>query len=62
MAIKIYPEKLTAYDMEFKTECFTIEAVDEACVKIDIKTLVGKGDIDELLAVLKQAVDMMELE
>jgi hypothetical protein len=62
MTIKIYPEKLTAYDMEIKEMLFTVEAIDECCVKITINTPVGKGDIDDLLVALKQAVDMMELE
>lgn len=38
MSIEVYPVKFEAYDPEFKTGVFSIEAMDECCATVKIDT------------------------
>ena len=40
MTIEIYPTKFEAYDADFKTAVFSIEALDECCATIKIDAAV----------------------
>ena len=59
--IKIYPVKIEAID-EAGDLAFTMETFDKSAASVDIKTVIGPDNIDELVAAMRSAVQMLELE
>lgn len=59
--IKVYPTKIEAVD-ETNELVFTIEAFDQHAASVTMKTLVGRGNIEEITDAMIRAVTMLELE
>lgn len=59
--IKIYPVKIEAID-EAGDLAFTMETFDQHAASVDIRTVIGPDNIDELVAAMRSAVQMLELE
>ena len=59
--IKIYATKIEAYD-ENKDLMFVMEAIDNDAAKIDFKGAIKPNNINELVAAMRRAVQMLELE
>ena len=59
--IKVYPVKIEAVD-EAGDVAFTMETFDQHAASVDIRTTIGPGNIDELVAAMRRAVQMLELE
>ena len=59
--IKVYPVKIEAVD-ESNNLAFTIETFDQHCASVEFKALIGPSNIDELVAAMRTAVQMLELE
>jgi len=61
MPIKVYPVKIEAVD-EDNELAFTLEAFDECMAQIDIKTLLGEDNIEDVIAAIRQALALLELK
>jgi hypothetical protein len=59
--IRIIPTKVIAIDATDDI-LFTLEAFDEFTATIDIKTILGKGNIKEITDAMIAALDVMRLE
>ena len=59
--IKVYPVKIEAVD-EAGDVAFTMETFDQYAASVDIKTTIGPSNINELVAAMRRAVQMLELE
>lgn len=59
--IKVYPVKIEAVDEDCSI-AFTMETIDAHAAKIEFKTLIGPDNINELVAAMRTAVQMLELE
>lgn len=59
--IKVYPVKIEAVDEVGELQ-FTMETQDEHCAMVDIRTVIGPKNIDQLTAAMRRAVQMLELE
>jgi hypothetical protein len=61
--IKIYPTQIEAYDDELMpyTLLFKLTVFDADSAELEMKTLVGSSNIDELCEAVKKAVDMLGL-
>ena len=59
--IKVYPVKIEAVDESGEVQ-FTMETFDQHAASVEIKTVVGPGNINELVAAMRRAVQMLELE
>jgi hypothetical protein len=57
----MYPVRFECTD-EAHELAFTVELFDEACAKVEIKTLVTVGSWDEISAKVREALVLMELE
>lgn len=60
--INVYPVKIEAIEAETGDLMFTMEAFDEGAATVEIKTVIGPGNINELTAAMRRAVVMLELE
>ena len=59
--IKVYPVKIEAVD-EAGDVAFTMETFDQHCASVEIKTVISPSNIDELVAAMRTAVQILELE
>lgn len=59
--IKVYPVKIEAVDESGEVQ-FTMETFDSHAAIVTIRTVVGPGNINELVAAMRRAVQMLELE
>ena len=59
--INVYPVKVEAFDESGLLQ-FTMEMIDEHCATVEVKTVIGPGNIDELTAAMRRAVVMLELK
>lgn len=59
--ITVYPVKIEALDEDGRVQ-FTMEAIDEHAAKVDINTIIGPDNIDELTDAMRRAVVMLELK
>lgn len=59
--INLYPVKIEAVDADTKDLMFTIETFDEGAATIEIKTILGPRNIDEVTAAMRRAIVMLEL-
>ena len=59
--INVYPVKIEAVDEDGQVQ-FTMETQDEHCAMVDIRTVIGPNNIDQLTAAMRRAVVMLELE
>ena len=58
--MKMYPVKFECTDEV--SLLFTVEAFDEACATVEIKTVVNAVSWDEISAKVREALVLMELE
>lgn len=59
--IQVYPIKIKAVDETGQVQ-FTMETVDAHAATVEIKTVIGPDNIDELVAAMRRAVVMLELK
>lgn len=59
--IQVYPIKIEAVDETGQVQ-FTMETFDAQVATVEIKTVIGPGNIDELTAAMRRAVVMLELK
>lgn len=59
--INVYPIKIEAVDEAGELQ-FTMETFDEHAATVEIKTVIGPDNIDELTAAMRRAVVMLELK
>lgn len=59
--IKVYPIKIEAVDEAGDLQ-FTMETQDAHAATVEIKTIIGPDNIDELTAAMRRAVVMLELK
>ena len=59
--INVYPIKIEAVDEDGDLQ-FTMETFDAHAATVEIKTVIGPDNIDELTAALRRAVVMLELK
>ena len=59
--IKVYPIKIEAVDDKGEL-AFIMRAMDRHAAKIEFYALIGPSNIDELVAAMRTAVQMLELE
>ena len=59
--INVYPIKIEAVDEAGDVQ-FTMETFDTHCATVEIKTVIGPGNIDQLTAAMRRAVVMLELK
>lgn len=59
--INVYPIKIEAVN-ENHDLMFRLEAFDEYCATIEIKTSISHSNIDELFAAIREGVDLLRLE
>ena len=60
--IDVYPVKIEAIEKETRDLMFKMETVDSHAATIEFHTVIGKGNIDEVVAAMRRAVVMLELE
>lgn len=60
--INVYPVKVQAYDSETNDLLFTVETFDEGAATVVFKTVIGPTNIDQLVAAMRRAVQMLELK
>ncbi len=60
--INVYPVKIEAVDVETKELMFTMETFDGFGATVAIKTTIGPSNIEDLIAAMRGAVAMLELE
>ena len=60
--IKIYPVKIEAYDKDKDVMLFSMESIDKHVANVDLTTTISPSNIDELVAAMRSAVQMLELE
>ena len=60
--IDVYPVKIEAIEQETKEVMFTMETFDQHAASVEIKTVVGPANINELVAAMRRAVVMLELK
>lgn len=59
--IEVYPIKVEATDESGFVQ-FTMETQDGHCATVEIRTVVGPDNIDQLTAAMRRAVVMLELK
>lgn len=59
--ITVYPVKIEAVDEAGELQ-FTMETQDEHCAMVDIRTVIGPKNIDQLTAAMRAAVHLLELK
>lgn len=59
--IEVYPIKIEAVDEAGDVQ-FVMETQDEHCAMVNIRTVIGPGNIDQLTAAMRRAVAMLELK
>ena len=60
--INVCPVKVQAYDSETNELLFTVETFDEEAATVELKTVIGPKNIDQLVAAMRRAVQMLELK
>lgn len=60
--INVCPVKVQAYDSETNDLLFTVETCDEGAATVEFKTVIGPSNIDQLVAAMRRAVQMLELK
>lgn len=60
--INVYPVKIEAVDADTGDLMFTMETFDSHAATVEIKTVIGNSNIDQLTAAMRRAVVMLELE
>jgi len=61
-SITLHPVKIEAYDTEMNDLLFTIDMQDAHCAKVDIKTFLNLGNVDEVFSAIKEGLAMMKLD
>ena len=60
--INVYPVKVEAIDSDTGDVVFTLETQDAHCATVDLRTTIGPDNINQLVAAMRRAVVMLELE
>ena len=59
--INVYPIKIEAVDDDGEVQ-FTMETFDAHAATVNIRTVIGPDNIDDLVAAMRRAVVMLELK
>jgi hypothetical protein len=59
--MRVYPVKCECYDEEMQTMIFTIEAFDECCAQIEIKTVFSGDSWAEIAEKVAEALELMDM-
>lgn len=59
--INVYPIKIEAVDDDGEVQ-FTMETFDAHAAMVNIRTVIGPDNIDDLVAAMRRAVVMLELK
>ena len=59
--IKMYPTVIEAVD-ESGDLVFKLESFDEVSAKIELNSLLGSGNLEEILSAIRSGVEMLKLE
>jgi hypothetical protein len=59
--MKVYPVKCECYDEQMQSLIFTIEAFDECCAQIEIKTVFNGDSWAEISEKVAEALELMDM-